>query len=58
MSKFALWKEARGYSVWSRKEHTGDKLDCYGFYNSKREAFRALQQLRRFGKLAPAKGAS
>jgi len=46
MSQFALWKEARGYSLWSLKTHTRDKLDCYGLFNSKREALKALRILR------------
>ena len=39
---FRLWKEARGYSVWSHKPHTCDKADCHGHFNSKREAMAEL----------------
>lgn len=44
---FRLWKETRGYSVWSHKPHTGDKQDCYGQFTSKREALRELKRLRK-----------
>ena len=44
--RFGLWKEARGYSVWSIGL-SGSRQDCYGFFNSKRAALAAIRKLRK-----------
>jgi hypothetical protein len=43
---YAIWKEARGYSVWSLKPYTGDKADCLSLHDSKRNAIAALKRYR------------
>lgn len=42
-----IYKEASGYSVWSTKPYTGDRAECEGLFNSKREARRYMKSRNR-----------
>ena len=44
--RFGLWKEARGYSVWSIGL-SGSRQECYGHFTNKATAMRVLRTLRR-----------
>ena len=43
MKRAIIQKEARGFSVWSAKQYTGDKLDCLAFAKTAQSA-RAIAQ--------------
>jgi hypothetical protein len=48
MYRAQLYREGiKGFTVWIVSPHTGDKKDCLGHFNTKREALRTLRAYNR-----------